>query len=215
MNYNIPPKIYYRKSLFDKEELSAAENYFECVSLITDIKKNDYVIPRYSLFPFPLDQEKEIKNIGAKAINSYAQHLYVADLGNYVLDLGNLTPLTWDNLYNLPEDCSFILKGETNSKKSNWNRDMFAPDKKTAIEIHGKLCDDGLIGQQKIYIRKYEPLVTYLIGINGIPITKEFRFFVAFGKVLCGDYYWANYVDDLESKPDVNEVPKEFLQKSN
>lgn len=32
-------KIYYRKSLMEKEELYAAKQYFICVDLLSDIKK--------------------------------------------------------------------------------------------------------------------------------------------------------------------------------
>jgi hypothetical protein len=205
--------IYYRKSLMETSELQAAQDNFTCVSLLTDIPHSSLVIPRYSLFPFPIDQEKEINNIGGKLINTYEQHLYVADLGNYVMDLEDYTPATWDSLVYLPENMSFVLKGETNSRKSNWNRDMFAPNKKAAIEVHSRLCDDGLIGQQKIYIRQYIPLKSFMTGINGIPISNEYRFFVAFGKILCGAFYWQNYVEDLPAQPNINDVPKDFLQK--
>src|SRR5271165_4413497 len=118
-------KIYYRKSLMEDAELEAASKHFECVSLLTDINEGDFVIYRYSLFPFPLDQEKEIINVGAKSINTYNQHRYAADLQNYVYDLKELTPRTWDRLQDIPEIGPFILKGETNSRKSNWGRDMF------------------------------------------------------------------------------------------
>jgi hypothetical protein len=205
-------KIYYRQSLMDKSELTAASNHFDCVDLLSNIKANDFVIPRYSLYPFPRDQEKEIINIGAKLINSYNQHLYIADLQNYISDLKDLTPKTWDRLQDLPDDKSFVLKGETNSKKSNWNKNMFASNKREAGEVYSKLCDDTLIGQQKIYIREYIPLVTYFTGIGGVPITKEFRFFIAYGQVLSGAYYWQNYAEEFDSLPSVDEVPKEFLQ---
>ena len=46
-----------------------------------------------------------------------------------------------------------------------------------------------------------------------MPVTKEFRFFVAYGKILCGDYYWQNYIDDLPEVPKVSDVPIDFLQK--
>jgi hypothetical protein len=69
-----------------------------------------------------------------------------------------------------------------------------------------------LIGQQHIYIRKYIPLTTYAHGLGGVPITKEFRFFVAFGKVVCSGYYWQNYADELTTVPDPSEVPMQFLQ---
>ena len=197
----------------DTEELEAASKHFECVPLLTDISENDFVVPRYSLFPFPLDQEREIINVGAKIINSYNQHRYVADLENYVADLKELTPLTWKNLYDLPDEGPFILKGETNSRKSNWKRDMFAMTKENAIEIHGRLSDDSLIGQQKIFIRQYVPLKTYFEGIGGIPITEEYRFFAAYGEILCGAYYWQNYIDEFETPPNPDDVPQEFLNK--
>ena len=210
------PIIYYRRSLMDKEELLAASSNFRATSLLTDIKKGDTVIYRYSLYPFPKDIEDEILNVGAKPLNSLYEHNYVADLGNYVKDLGSLTPRTWVNLYDLPEDdTSFVLKGETNSRKSNWKLDMFAVDKKAANQVHSRLCADTLIGQQKIYIREYVPLVSYLTGIGGIPITNEYRFFVCDGEILCGAYYCQNYIEDLPIgiKPNVDQVPKEFLQK--
>lgn len=207
------PVIYYRQSLMESGELNAATKNFNCVSLLTNIKESELVISRYSVYPFPLDQEKEILNIGATPLNNYRQHRYIADLGSYVADLGDLTPQTWDNLVDLPEEGPFILKGETNSRKADWNKDMFAADKKAAGVIYSRLCADTLIGQQKIYIRKYIPLVTYLTGIGGIPITKEFRFFVCLGEVVSGGYYWQNYLEDLPEVPNPDEVPKEFLQK--
>lgn len=207
------PIIYYRQSLMEPGELNAACKKFSCVSLLTNIEESNLVISRYSVYPFPLDQEKEILNVGAVPLNSYRQHKYIADLGNYVADLGELTPQTWDNLVDLPDEGPFVLKGETNSRKADWDRDMFAPDKKAAINIHSRLCADTLIGQQKIYIRKFVPLVTYLKGIGGIPVTKEYRFFVCMGEVISGGYYWQNYAEDLPEIPDHNEVPQEFLQK--
>ncbi len=195
----------------DKKELEAASKYFECVSLLEDINEGDYIIPRYSLYPFAFDQMREIKARRAKVINSYNQHLYIADLKNYVADLSFLTPRTWYRLEDLPDNGPFVLKGEMSSKKSDWNKSMFAASKQEAIEVHGRLCNDSLIGQQNIYIREYHPLVQYATGIGGIPITKEFRFFIAFGQILSGGYYWQNYVDDLDHIPSIEEVPISLL----
>lgn len=205
------PVIYYRKSLMDNDELKSAKKYFNCFDLLTDLKQNQLIIGRYSLLPFYHHQEKEIKNIKSNLINSYNEHLYISDLKNYIFDLKELTPKTWDSLNNLPDNTSFILKGETNSKKSLWKTHMFAKSKQEAINIYSRLLDDGVIGEQKIYIREYIPLFKYLDGINGMPVTKEFRFFVAYGKIICGDFYWQNYIDDIGFKPDVNEVPLNFL----
>jgi len=213
--------LYYRKSLMDKAELVSAQKHFTCVDLISNLPiiqsyevgdQKSTVVARYSLFPFPRDQEREIINMGHQLINSYEQHRYIADLQNYVFDLKELTPKTWTRLEDLPEQGPFILKGETNSRKQNWSRDMFASNKQEAIAVHSRLCDDGLIGNQNIYIRQYEPMITYLTGLNGIPITKEFRFFVAYGQVIAGGYYWQNYADDLPAIPDYHEVPSSFLQ---
>jgi ATP-grasp domain, R2K clade family 3 len=203
--------LYYRNSQFH-DELSAAKKHFHCVDLLTDIEENSLVVGRYSLHPFYYDQEREIKNLGSKLINTHNQHLYIAELQNYVDDLKELTPKTWYSLHEIPDEGPFILKGGTNSKKHKWNELMFAKDKKTAIEVHSKLSEDGLIGYQHIYVRQYVPLITYAISIGGLPITKEFRFFVAFGEILCGDYYWSNYRGEFP-KPSIDEVPKDFLEK--
>lgn len=205
--------ILYRGTDFEKEELEAASKYFTCTDRRPDIQSGDLVIGRYSLLPFFSDQIKDINYVGAKAINDYNQYLYIADLQNYVYDLKDLTPKTWRNLQDLPEEGSFVLKGETNSKKSNWLKDMFAVDKKAAIEVYNRLVNDSLIGYQQIYIREYVPLVKYMDGVNGMPVTKEFRFFVAYNKILCGEFYWSNYLADLSEKPNPKDVPMEFLQK--
>jgi hypothetical protein len=204
--------VLYRGIEFEKEELEAASKYFVCTNRRPDIQSGDLVIGRYSLLPFYGEQEADINYVGARLINNCAKHRYIADLQNYVYDLQELTPRTWNNVQSLPENISFVLKGETNSRKSSWKKDMFAPSKKEALEIYGRLSDDSLIGNQQIYIREYVPLFKYLDGINGMPVTKEFRFFVAYKQILCGGYYWQNYIDDLPGMPDVNEVPKQFLQ---
>lgn len=209
------PVILYRESreTMHWDELTSARKYFECFDTRMLIQEGDLVIGRYSVLPFYREQERDINIVGAKLINSYQQHLYIADLKNWVSDLKGLTPETWDRLENLPDDCSFVLKGETNSRKHLWSDMMFAKDKKAAGEVHSRLCKDGLVGGQDIYIRKYYPLKTYMIGIKDLPITHEFRFFICYGQILCGGYYWTSHVDDLPFKPDPNDVPREFLQK--
>ncbi len=147
--------ILYRGLDFEREELSEAHQFFECTNRRPEIQAGDLVIGRYSLWPFYADQAKDIDYVGAKLINNYQQHRYIADLQNYVMDLNELTPRIWTSPVDLPDKGQFVLKGETNSRKSNWKRDMFAPDKKAAIEIYARLMDDSLIGQQNIYIRQY------------------------------------------------------------
>lgn len=204
--------ILYRGTDFEREELEAANWFFKCTNRRPDIAKDDLVVGRYSLLPFYAEQAKDIDYVGARLINNYNQHLYVADLGNYIIDLERLTPRTWRSLEDLPEKGPFVVKGETNSRKSHWLRDMYAETKLEAIAIANRLADDSLLSRQKIYVRQYVPLVKYMDGVNGMPVTKEFRFFVGYGKLLCGAYYWQNYIDDIGGAPSADEVPTEFLQ---
>jgi len=182
------------------------------------IKSDDLVIGRYSVLPFYKELEDDIKSVNAKLINTYKQHKYVADCKNWAVDLDGLTPKTWTRLEDLPEDGPFVLKGETNSKKFLWKSHMFAEDKKRAIEIHSLLCADSLIGEQDIIIRQYIPLHTYMIGLQDLPITKEFRFFILNGRVISSGYYWSSHVEEIKEKlgkiPSSQEVPIEFMAKA-
>jgi hypothetical protein len=205
--------ILYRGRDFEKEEKSEAEKYFPCVSNRMNLKRDDLVIGRYSVLPFYKEQEIELESIGVHLINSFRQHLYVADISCWIPDLKDITPKTWRRLEDIPEQGPFVLKGETNSKKFQWDTHMFARNKREASEVHGRLCDDGLVGDQEIYIREYVPLVTYLISLRGLPITKEFRFFICDGKILSGAYYWSSHTDQLPVIPNPDEVPRSFLDK--
>lgn len=210
------PIIYFRtgNECADQAEIAAASKYFTCITQRTLIQKDDFVIPRYSFLPFGKELELDVNYLGGKLINSYRQHCYVADLQNYVYDLGpELTFLTWNKLADLPDDCAFVVKGATNSKKWEWNRKMYAANKQEAARIYDELCNDGFIGYQEIYFRKYEKLKTYFIGLSGLPITKEFRFFVAYGQIISSGYYWAGFQDQLPEVPSPEEIPKEFLQR--
>lgn len=207
--------ILYREGDMSDAELNAARSYFFCTPTRMDIRFNDIVINRYSALPFYKEQERDIQYVGAKLLNSYHQHCYVADLWNWYHDLKDYTPKTWNRLEDIPEG-SFVLKGKTNSKKFDWNTDMMAPSREDAIKIHSRLSADYLIGSQDIYIREYVPLKTYFKGIKDLPITKEFRFFVMNGKILSGAYYWSSHVDDFKDFdmmiPNVQDVPMDWLQ---
>ncbi len=208
--------ILYRDDSSWKYESESAQKYFKCIKSRMEIKAGDLVIPRYSALPFYKEQEHDINYVGAKMINTYHQHLYVADLQNWVEDLKDITPQTWSRCVDLPDDGPFILKGETNSKKHYWKELMFAENKTKAIEIAGKLSSDSMLQYQNIYIRKYVKLKTYIVGLQDLPITKEFRFFFYKDILLSGGYYWSSHSEELKDMgiyPDFNEVPISFLNK--
>lgn len=197
----------------EREHEAILQAGFTLLKSRMEIRKNDLVICRYSALPFYKELADDINYVGAKLINTHRQHMYIADLRNWVMDLAELTPETWDRLECLPDDgTSFVLKGATNSKKFQWNTHMFAKNKREACDVHSRLCADSLIGYQEIFIRKYMPLKTYMVGLQGLPITKEFRFFVCKGRIISEGFYWSSHVEDLESPPDPNEVPRSFLQ---
>ncbi len=195
------PVIYTREFSF-KEEQEVAKQYFPVYNYITEIPKSSLVIPRYSFLPFGRDLERDIKNLGSTLINSYKEHQYVADIQNWYSDLEGETPQTWFSVEEIPynEEGPFVVKGRTNSRKHDWATKMFAPSKILLGEIIGNLLDDPFISAQGICIRKFWPLKTYMTGLNGLPITEEYRCFVLDGELLACDFYWQNYEEELKEK---------------
>lgn len=212
------PTILYRLSsgLMDEVELAAAEKHFVTYKSQMSVRGGDLVIGRYSVLPYYAELETDLRSVGAKLINSYREHRYVADLQNYVADLGDMTFPTWNfrDIHALPDDMPLVLKGETNSKKDKWLTHMFAKNKRAAVEVFSNLQDDSLLASQEIYVRQYIPLKKLAEGIGGQPITMEFRFFVLYGKVVSGGYYWSSNLDQLDKVPDTSMVPRSFLQKA-
>lgn len=199
------------------EELIEAQKYFFCTNHIVDIKPNDLVVGRYSVLPFYNEQSENIEILGGKLVNSYKQHLYVADLGAYVNDLGeDMTPRTWSELSHVnPDQAPFVLKGQTNSKKHMWQTHMFANTFEDAKKVYSRLMEDNMIGEQRIYIRKYLPLVQLGKAVTGLPFTKEFRVFVYNGKVVSKGFYWSALNEDISAQgyeiPSVSDIPEDFL----
>ena len=210
--------ILYRKHDTDEEEVKTIHEFFEATSNRTAVSDNQLVIGRYSVLPYYRELELDLAIYNSRLVNSYAQHEFVADIGQWSEVLAGFTPQTWvqGQFDLLPEDKSFVLKGQTNSKKFLWNTHMFAKDKDSVRDVMSLLLDDSLIGRQTIYAREYVPLITYGHALNGLPITKEFRFFVLYGEVVCGGYYWSNYADDVNLKAGplkADDVPEYFLKK--
>ena len=90
--------ILYRNDVDWRQEEEAARRYFTCVDSRMLLKDN-LVIARFSALPFYQEQEKDLKYAGCQMINTYEQHLYIADLGNWYMDLAEFTPRTWNELH--------------------------------------------------------------------------------------------------------------------
>lgn len=210
------PVIYYRhdRAVSTEAEEAAMEASFRVVRSRLDVEPDEICIARYNALPFYKELEEDLSRKGARLINTYNQHRWIADLGRWYYDLEGLTPETWSKIEQVPDSAfPIVVKGETNSKKFLWDTHMFARSRQKAIEIMCNLIDDGVISGQHIYFRRFVPLVTYLEGIRNIPVTKEFRVFVCNRQILSTGYYWSNYLDDLPEVPDPRDVPKDFLRR--
>ena len=186
------PAVYFRVGLWtEEEEFTACSRYFPTVRCRTAIPEGSLVVPRYSMLPFASELARDVANLKGQLINTVEQHEYVADIRQYYPDLDGITPRTWTMWGDLPEG-SYVVKGTTNSRKHEWNSRMFAKTKADVPRIVGSLYDDDLIRDQGIVVREYVPLVTYGEGINELPITNEWRFFILDQKILVGGYYWAS-----------------------
>lgn len=194
-----PYQILFRKSLSEELEYENCSKYFEITEYRSAAKENAIIIGRYSVLPFYNELEKELRLRNSRLINSFYQHKYIADVINWAdTELKGLTPKTWTEWSNLPDNKSFIVKGRTNSRKSQWATHMFCESKKDVPSVAMKLLDDTLIGEQGIVVREYERLNIFGYSpINGMPISNEWRTFwlVQGNKVhlLCYGYYWSNY----------------------
>lgn len=186
--------ILFRDSIEHREELAAARNWFD-VRTSRSFCYDEWVIGRYSVLPYYRELIQDLQYNGSTLINSFDQHTYIAHF-DYYEDIKDLTFETWFNIANVPEDTALVVKGRTNSRKWKWSTQMFAPNKKEAIRITGDLLDDQLIGSQGIVYRRYVPLTTYEIGINGQPFTNEWRFFFLGERLIHYGYYWT-LLDDM------------------
>lgn len=210
--------IYIRPSLAEENEVQALRDLnIPYTTNRATIAPGTLVIGRYSVLPFYGELVSELAYNGSELINSLQEHQYVADVGAYAYDLRDLTPRTWNALSDVPKDSGpVVLKGATNSKKHQWRTHMYADNWNDAVVVYGRLCDDSLIGSQQIYIRQYVPLVRLGETLTGLPITKEFRFFILNGKIVASTFYWSLFNEDIVEQgynvPTVDEVPNDFIK---
>ncbi len=206
--------LFRRGSHTDDDEFNAARALFPVHERRTQIQPGSLVIPRYSALPFYRELEADVQALGAQLINSYAQHRFAADIMQWYPVLGDqaepyddleddestpgrmgLTPRTWSVWGDLPKAMSFVVKGATNSRKHEWNKRFFAPSRDDVPRIADSLMDDALLVEQGIVVREFVPLRTFAIGINGLPITNEWRVFCLDGQIVDAGYYWASEPD--------------------
>lgn len=185
-------QILLRSSLAEEGEFEAASIYFPTVRSRTEIEAGSLVIPRYSSLPYYDELEKDVRRLGGTLINTYEQHRWIADF-HYYNELRGFTFETWteSTINKAPADIAYVVKGRTNSRKFQWNNSMFAENRRRAVEIGADLYADSMIGTQGILYRRYVPLKKLEEGINGMPMSNEYRFFFLGDSLLASSFYWA------------------------
>ena len=75
-------KIYFRPDQENQEEMEVAQDILgdSFTTNLGDIQPDDLVVCRYSFLPFARWVEEQIKHQGARTINTYAQHEYIAQM---------------------------------------------------------------------------------------------------------------------------------------
>lgn len=190
------PTILFRKNIDSEPEFKIAQQYFNVVDHRAACPPNTLVIPRYSALPYYRELEKDIQWLGGSLINSWTQHRWIANFDYYPV-LQEFTPETWDD-YTFPQapEGQYVVKGRTNSRKFEWNKLMFAENKRQAIHIGAELAKGPFIGPQGLIYRRYVPLKTFEVGLNGIPFTNEWRFFFYRRALLSHGYYWSSALNE-------------------
>jgi len=209
----VNPVIYYRPGRDVSEtEVQAMQANFRCVTSRLDVQPGELCIARYSAWPWYKELHDDLVSKHALLINTLREHAWACDLGNWTDTLEGLTPRTWRRLEEVPDSAfPVVVKGETNSRKFQWDSHMFAQDRQAAGEVLSRLQEDSMIGYQHVYFRQYVPLKAYLTGFRGLPIAKEFRVFVCCGREMSRGYYWSNYTEDLPAVPNAADIPASFL----
>jgi hypothetical protein len=201
----IDPVILFRQNFNLKdsdisEEFKTAQNFFHVYEYRNRIPPYSLVFGRYSCLPFYKELEQDLKSNGSLLINSYDQHTYIADIMNYYRDIEAFTPKTFETWANLPEG-KYVVKGRTNSRKFRWNTHMFANNKQDLIEVVRRLLDDEFIADQGLIVREYVPLRQIDEGLNGLPISNEYRLFFYKDQLLCSGFYWASHFNTFTNIP--------------
>jgi hypothetical protein len=137
-------------------------------------------------------------------------------MNQWYADLKDLTPHTWFDITEVTGPGPWIVKGETNSRKDQWATHCYAENREALKQVIARLGNDPLLGNQALCIRKYIPLKAYGKHLEtGIPLSDEYRFFVANQKIISGGYYWSEHLSMIENQgyyPSPHNVPETFLQ---
>lgn len=198
-------KVLFRKSIAEEGEFDTCRKYCNTVESRLDCN-DETVVARYSCLPYYNELTKDLTARNCTLINSLNQHNWIAKFEWYDA-IKEYTPQTWFSEREVRlsgYEGPFVIKGKTNSRKHQWRTHMYAANIDELYRVANELHNDGLIGYQDLIYRKFEPLETFEYGLNGLPFTNEWRFFLYKQEIIAYGYYWAtaektDWPSDIES----------------
>ncbi len=180
----------FRSSPENWEEQVVAEKFMP-VYISRVLCQDAVVVGRYSVLPFYDELYRDLAHRNCRLINSFSEHLYVADF-HYYEDLKEHTFMTWFRLQDVPKDSGpWVVKGRTNSRKLQWSELMYCDSWQQLVNVYRMLQNDPLIGPQDVIVRKFEPLQVVQESVAGPPFSNEWRFFYYKGQYLSHGFYWS------------------------
>lgn len=105
----------FRKELSNDQEFESLKSYFPNATyeFRSQIPENSITIGRYSVLPFYKELEEELKLKNSKLINSYDQHLWIANMFDWAGQNGELygfTPTAYSNVFEIKKKVLLWLK---------------------------------------------------------------------------------------------------------
>lgn len=183
--------ILYKKCESWQDELPYIKKY-KSSRFITDTPRDSVIVGRYSVMPYYSDVEEELRvTKNSCLINSVEQHNFIT--GMEWIDILDTFPTYINHGWSSVPDCDngWVVKGKVNSRKFRWNTHMRAKTREELKEVSMRLSDDLFIFDQGLVIREYVELEKVdEEGINGLPITNEWRFFFCYGELVDYGFYW-------------------------
>lgn len=167
------------------------------ISSRMDIEKNCLLVPRYAIHPYPgeyyADASKRTKNI----INSLDQYRFSSNIGIWqetvLSDMIKIDKRPYSSL----DEGSYVIKGANLSKKFNWQTHMFAKTKADVPVIVNRLLDIDEVSGYGLFVRPFIKLRKLCDGLNGLPVSNEWRFFAYKGKIFYETFYWASFQEAI------------------
>lgn len=201
-------------SQLDPDELAAAQALgWRPVTSVLDVRAGDLVYARHYAWPWERRLDADVARLGARLLNDGWAYRYAADPARWADDLRGVTPDTWEDFAQLPDDgTAFIVKGAS-ADKGSWER-MHAPTKAAAIDLRSLLQRDTGMRAQTIVARRYVPLERLGEGFGGCPVSTEFRVFVLDHEVVGTGFYWPPDDCTLHPPPPPSVIPADFLREA-